>query len=46
MVNTSREQGTIWKQYPDYSFIEVSIFGEVRTKDRTITRSDGKKAIY
>lgn len=42
MANTLREQDIIWKQHPGYSFIEVGIFGEVRTKNRTITRSDGK----
>lgn len=43
MVNIVKDQKAIWKQYPDYPFIEVSIFGEVRTKDRTVTRIDGKK---
>ncbi|AIS73894.1 HNH endonuclease [Lactobacillus phage Ldl1] len=33
----------IWKTYPDYDFIEVSNLGRIRTKDRIITRKDGKK---
>lgn len=33
----------VWKQYPDYDFIEVSNLGRVRTKDRTVIRSDGRK---
>ena len=33
----------IWKVYPEYPWIEVSNLGRVRTKDRTITRSDGRK---
>ena len=33
----------VWKTYPDYNFIEVSNLGRVRTKDRTVTRSDGRK---
>ena len=38
---SSKEE--IWKVYPDYPWIEVSNLGRVRTKDRTVTRSDGKK---
>lgn len=33
----------IWRPYPDYPFIEVSNLGRVRTKDRTVTRSNGRK---
>ena len=33
----------IWKVYPEYPFIEVSNLGKVRTKDRIVTRSDGRK---
>ena len=31
----------IWKVYPDYSFIEVSNLGNVRTKDRYVTDKNG-----
>ena len=33
----------VWKPYPDYPFIEVSNLGRVRTKDRIVTRSNGRK---
>ena len=41
MVNTKEQP--IWKPYPDYPFVEANQFGEIRTKDRVVTRSDGRK---
>ena len=41
MKNT--EQQAVWKPYPDYPFVEANQFGEIRTKDRVVTRSDGRK---
>ena len=35
MTNEVRKQ-EVWKQYPDYNFIEVSNLGKVRTKDRYV----------
>ena len=31
----------IWKTYPDYSFVEVSNLGNIRTKDRYVTDKNG-----
>ncbi len=42
MVDAVREQ-EVWKQYPDYPFIEANQFGEIRIKDRVITRSNERK---
>lgn len=42
-MSNKANQKEIWKQYPDYDFIEVSNLGRVRTKDRIVTRKDGKK---
>lgn len=36
MVDIAREQ-EVWKQYPDYPFVEVSNLGRARTKDRYVT---------
>lgn len=33
----------VWRTYPEYDFVEVNQFGEVRTKDRTILRKNGAK---
>lgn len=33
----------IWKTYPEYSFIEASNLGRVRTKDHYVIRKDGRK---
>ena len=43
MTDTVREQDIIWKTYPEFDFIEANQFGEVRTKDRHVTRGDGRK---
>ena len=45
-VSEKTEQQEIWKQYPDYSFIEVSNLGRVRTKDRYVPGKDGRKCFY
>lgn len=37
------DEEEVWKVYPDYPFVEVSNLGRVRTKDRTVTRSNGRK---
>lgn len=42
MTNIKEEQ-TIWREYPEYQFIEANQFGQVRIKDRVATRKDGKK---
>lgn len=39
----SNQDQEVWKTYPDYPFIEVSNLGRVRTKDRIVVRSDGRK---
>lgn len=44
MVDKDKEQ-VIWKTYPDYPFIEVNQFGEVRTKDRYVPSRGGKRLI-
>lgn len=40
MENTEQE---IWRSYPEFDFIEASNLGRVRTKDRVVTRSNGRK---
>lgn len=40
MLNTDKP---IWLPYPDYPFVEANQFGEIRTKDRVVIRSDGRK---
>lgn len=42
MTNEDKE---VWKIYPEYSFIEVSNLGRVRTKDRTVTDKNGNKRL-
>ena len=42
-MDDKEKEKAIWKQYPDYSFIEVSNLGMVRTKDRIVICSDGKR---
>lgn len=37
------KQAVIWKSYPDYPFIKVNQFGEVRTVDRVVVGKSGKK---
>lgn len=45
MTNETREQ-EIWKQYPEFDFIEVSNLGRVRTKDHWVTYKNGRKQLY
>lgn len=40
---TNTEEQEIWKTYPEYPFIQASNLGRVRTVDRVITRSNGRK---
>lgn len=42
MSRKEKEQ-VIWKQYPEFNFIEVNYFGEVRTVNRTVTCKNGRK---
>lgn len=35
----------IWKQYPDYPFIEANQFGEIRMTDRWVTCKNGSKRL-
>lgn len=44
MLQTTDED-VIWRTYPDYPFIEVNQFGEVRTKDRIVTCRNGNKRL-
>lgn len=44
MTNEAREQ-EIWKTYPDYSFVEVSNLGRVRTKDRYVSNGKNSKRL-
>ena len=44
MVDKEKDQ-EVWKTYPDYLFIEVNQFGEVRTKDRYVPSRGGKRLI-
>lgn len=37
------EEKVIWKIYPEFDFIEVNQFGEIRTKDRIVRGKDGNK---
>lgn len=45
-MSNKEEEKEIWEQCPDYNFVEVSNQGKVRTKDRTVTRRDGRKLHY
>lgn len=42
MTNKDKDQ-IIWKTYPEYQFLKVNQFGEIRTKNRIVTGRDGKK---
>lgn len=39
----NKSENKIWKTYPEFSFIQASNLGQIRTIDRTVTRNDGKK---
>lgn len=43
MANVVEKQDTVWKTYPDYPFIEVNQFGQVRTRDRYVPLKNGGK---
>ena len=45
MADMVEKEKTIWRQYPDYPFIEVSQFGQIRTKDRYVPDKGGKRLI-
>lgn len=45
MTNT-KEQTVVWKQYPDYPFIEVNQYGEIRTVDRYVGYKNRGKRLY
>lgn len=42
MLDKEKEKA-VWKTYPEFPFIEANQFGEVRTKDRVVTRKNGIK---
>lgn len=39
------KEEVVWKTYPEFPFIEVSQFGDVRTKDRYVKCKDGSKRL-
>lgn len=43
MTDIIRKQKAIWKTYPDYPFLQVNQFGEVRSKDKEVVGKDGRK---
>lgn len=45
MVSTVREQDVIWKQYPEYPWIEANQFGEIRTTDHWVTDKNGYRRL-
>lgn len=45
MTKMVEKEAVVWRQYPEYPFIEVSQFGQIRTKDRYITDKNGKKRL-
>lgn len=45
MTNT-KEQSVVWKQYPDYPFVEVNQYGEIRTVDRYVGYKNKGKRLY
>lgn len=42
---TYKTEEEVWKTYPDYSFIEVSNLGRVRTKDRYVLNGKNSKRL-
>lgn len=40
MINTEQ---AVWKPYPEYPFIKANQFGEIRTVDRVVVSSNGRK---
>lgn len=43
MANT--EQQAVWKPYPEFPWIQASNLGRIRTVDRVVTYSDGRKRL-
>ncbi|AZA17315.1 MAG: hypothetical protein HOU59_gp75 (endogenous virus) [Lactobacillus phage ViSo-2018a] len=37
-----RKKKLFWKTYPEFPWIQANKFGEIRTVDRTVVRSDEK----
>lgn len=44
-MSDKADEKEVWKQYPDYDFIEVSNLGRVRTKDRYAWGRNGSKRL-
>lgn len=44
-MSDKADEKEVWKQYPDYDFIEVSNLGRVRTKDRYVPYKGSKRLI-
>lgn len=42
-ISVKEKEQVTWKTYPEFPFIEANQFGEIRTKDRTVTRINGRK---
>lgn len=38
-----KKEKEVWRTFPDCPFIEASNLGRIRTKDRTVTRKNGRK---
>ncbi len=41
MANTEEQE--VWKTYPEFPFLQASNLGRIRTKDRVVTRGNGRK---
>lgn len=39
------KEAAVWRQYPEYPFVEVSQFGQIRTKDHYTTDKNGSKRL-
>ncbi|AZA17295.1 MAG: HNH homing endonuclease (endogenous virus) [Lactobacillus phage ViSo-2018a] len=44
-MNNSETKQVIWRQYPEYPFIEANQYGQVRTRDRVVTCKNGRKRL-
>ena len=45
MTKMVEKEAVVWRQYPEYPFIEANQFGQVRIRDRIATRKDGRKLL-
>lgn len=45
MKNKAKQELEIWKMYSEFSFIEVSSIGRVRTLDRVVTCGNGMRVV-